>query len=391
MISKFIGGILLIVGTSIGAGMLALPIANAEIGFWYSSLWLCGCWMLMTTGAFLLLEVTLYLPPGTHMVSMAAATIGKSGLLITWITYLLLLYALLCAYISGATDVLQGLLGKMALSPCAGALAIGFTLIFGLIVYRGIREVDWVNRILMFAKLGIYLLLVVFITPYVKPGLLKAIPEQAMHHSVMILITSFGYGIIIPNLRDYFNNDIKKLKKVILIGSLIPLICYIIWNAIIAGALPAHGNNGLISLIHSHQATSTLANLLTYTVQNPMISGLFNAFTSICMLTAFLGVSLSLMSFLSDGLKFQQSGKEGMTLFVLTFLPPLLMVIWFPGAYLFALNYAGYLCVVLLLILPALMVCYGRKHFHKKQHRNLPHWAPYIVIICSLALTLMTL
>ena len=164
-----------------------------------------------------------------------------------------------------------------------------------------------------------------------------------------------------------------------------------IWNAIIAGALPAHGNNGLISLIHSHQATSTLANLLTYTVQNPMISGLFNAFTSICMLTAFLGVSLSLMSFLSDGLKFQQSGKEGMTLFVLTFLPPLLMVIWFPGAYLFALNYAGYLCVVLLLILPALMVCYGRKHFHKKQHRNLPHWAPYIVIICSLALTLMTL
>lgn len=31
--SKFIGGILLIVGTSIGGGMLALPVSTAEVGF----------------------------------------------------------------------------------------------------------------------------------------------------------------------------------------------------------------------------------------------------------------------------------------------------------------------------------------------------------------------
>ncbi len=38
MHSRFLGGILLIVGTSIGGGMLALPIANAASGFWTSSL-----------------------------------------------------------------------------------------------------------------------------------------------------------------------------------------------------------------------------------------------------------------------------------------------------------------------------------------------------------------
>ena len=32
MRSRFIGGILLIVGTSIGGGMLALPVANAAVG-----------------------------------------------------------------------------------------------------------------------------------------------------------------------------------------------------------------------------------------------------------------------------------------------------------------------------------------------------------------------
>ncbi|MCL5271844.1 MAG: tryptophan/tyrosine permease, partial [Gammaproteobacteria bacterium] len=69
MRSRFIGGILLIVGTSIGGGMLALPVANAATGFWQSSIFLVICWAFMTLGAFFILEANLYLPKGKHMVS----------------------------------------------------------------------------------------------------------------------------------------------------------------------------------------------------------------------------------------------------------------------------------------------------------------------------------
>lgn len=31
--------------------------------------------------------------------------------------------------------------------------------------------------------------------------------------AIMILITSFGFAIIVPNLRDYFDDDIKQLEK----------------------------------------------------------------------------------------------------------------------------------------------------------------------------------
>lgn len=88
MKSRFIGGILLIVGTSIGGGMLALPVANAATGFWQSSLFLLICWAAMTLGALFILEANLYLPPGKHMVSMAASTLGGPGLLIAWLSYL---------------------------------------------------------------------------------------------------------------------------------------------------------------------------------------------------------------------------------------------------------------------------------------------------------------
>ncbi len=364
MNSRFIGGILLIVGTSIGGGMLALPIANAAAGFWQSSLFMFFAWLLMTSGALFILEANLYLPRGKHMVSMAYATLGNYGLLVTWLSYLFLLYTLLSAYISGGADVLNFLVAKAGIHLSAWLSGTLFTAIFGFIVYGGIYSVDYANRVLMFGKLGVYCLLVVLITPYIKIDYYQHGDIRLIGGAIMILITSFGFAIIVPNLRDYFDDDVKTLKKVIIIGSMIPLFCYIAWDAVIMGTIPHEGKEGLVELMQNPQATSTLAKLLSMQVNSPLISNLFNFFTSICMLTAFLGVSLCLFSFLADGLKLRPRGQHGAGVFILTFLPPLLIVICYPGAYIHALNYAGYFCVVLLLLLPALMCYFGRKKFN---------------------------
>ena len=389
MRSRFIGGVLLIVGTSIGGGMLALPVANAAIGFWQSSLFLLLCWLLMTLGAFFILEVNLYLPPGKNMVSMAAVTLGKPGLVVAWISYLLLLYTLLSAYISGGADVLGGLLQHLPIHTKPWQLTTLFTLVFGLVVYGGIRAVDLLNRGLMFAKLGVYLLLTLLISPYVDTHHFQGGNAHYITGSVMILITSFGFAIIVPNLRDYFNDDIKTLKKVVLIGSLIPLLCYLAWDAVIIGSLPSEGHHALMTLMQDEHATSSLAIMLSQTVNNSMISSLFNFFTSICMLTAFLGVSLCLMSFLGDGLNMDLKGKPGLGLFLLTFVPPLKIVIYYPGAYIHALNYAGFLCVVLLLLLPALMSYFGRKHFTPAFVVPGGKTSQLVVMICSFILLLI--
>lgn len=363
MISKFIGGVLLIVGTSIGAGMLALPMANAAAGLVPSSIALLGCWLIMTIGAFLILEVNLYVPSGGHMLTMAHKTLGKPGLLVTWASYLLLLYALLSAYISGGADVLQSFFALTPIKLQDWQSTCLFTFVFGIIVYGGIQQVDWANRVLMFGKLGIYLLLVILISPSVNLDYWAHNEPSAVPSTFMILITSFGFAIIVPNLREYFNHDLKQLKYVILIGSLIPLVCYFAWDAVIMGTLPASGSDGLMSLTNNPHPTTSLANQLAHAIHNSTIDRLFRTFTSICMLTAFLGVALCLTSFLSDGLNFNRRGKQGLALALLTFAPPLGLVLFFPGAYLSALRYAGMVCVILLIVLPALMALLGRKKF----------------------------
>lgn len=386
MQSKFLGGVLLIVGTSLGGGMLALPMVNAATGFWQSSLFLLLSWLAMTLGALFILEVNLLLPPGKHMGSMAYATLGKVGYLFTWLSYIFLLYSLLAAYISGGGDIFRHLFESIHIDLYPWQACLLFTMVFGFIVYGGIRKVDLLNRALMFGKLGVYLLLVILISPYIKPPNLVDGDYRNITHSVMVLITAFGFAIIVPNLRSYFNDNIPALKKVLYIGSFIPLACYLAWDAVIIGSVPSNGEGGLSSLVHSERAVSSLAVILSTTINNNFISSCFDFFTSICMLTTFLGVSLSLMTFLADNLNMQQTGKQGLGLFLLTFMPPFFLIIYYPGIYLVALNYAGVFCVILLLLLPALMSYYGRKKFTSSYQVPGGSFTNFFVILISVLL-----
>lgn len=359
--SKFIGGILLIIGTSIGGGMLALPVSTAEVGFSHSILFLFLCWLIMTCGALLILEVNMRLPAGSNMVTMAKSTLGLPGQIIAWVTYLFLLYTLLAAYISGGGDVFNGLLQRFDLSVAPWITSVLFTLLFSSIVYSGIQTVDYVNRGLMFGKLSIYALLLLIISPHSHMSTLNGGSMSAITGCLMILIASFSFASIVPSLRDYFADDIKSLYRVIIYGSFIPLLCYIAWDGVIMSVISREGNDGLLALAHTEHATSGLTHALNNAVQSSWITGFFGFFTSICMITAFLGVSIGLFDFLADGFALAKKGAQGKRTLALTFIPPMIVVLINPGIYLKALNYAGICCIVLLLLMPTLMAWQSRK------------------------------
>lgn len=366
---RLIGGILLIIGTAIGGGMLALPIATSSLGFVHSSLLLFFCWFMMTASAFLILEVNLWLPADSNIISMAKSTLGKKGEMVAWVTYLLLLYSLLAAYIAGSGDFIKNLFNFIHITLPDWIMLTLFTFTFGCVVYRGIKSVDMLNRFLMFVKLGSFLILVSFVMPHVYIPKLTGGGFNSITGSITVAMTSFGYSIIIPSLRSSFNNNVMKLRLAIIIGSLIPLICYIVWDLAIMGVIPREGDHGLISMLHSNRSTSEFVNQLSALLQQNTITTFARIFTTICLLTSFLGVSLCLSDFLTDGLRSMKTVKSKLTIHGLTFLPPLLIVLFYPGIFITALSYAGIFCTVLLVLLPALMVWHGR--YHKQMPDNI--------------------
>lgn len=352
---KMLGGILLIAGTCIGGGMLGLPIATAKSGILHSGLLFFGCWILMTFTALLTLEVNLCFPKNSNVISMAEATLGKPGAFICWTVYLLFLYALVSAYIAGGQDVLHSLLAKIGITLPIWICGVIFVFLFGFIVSAGIKHVDIFNRLLMILKLGTVFLLMLTISMHIDKDNYISGQIQYLLPAVTVAITSFGFSIIVPSLRTYFEDDIKKLRLAILIGSFLPLLCYLAWDAVIFGLVPLAGDFGLGRLINANQPISSLLESINYYIPSEYIHLLSSTFTSICVLTAFACVSLGLSDYLADGFKVIKEGRGKWLVTTATFVPPFLVVLFYPKAFILLLSIAGLLCVLLQALLPALM------------------------------------
>ena len=358
--NQLVGGILLIVGTCIGGGMLALPVTNGPVGFVNSSLFLLLIWLIMAVGALLILEINLWLPEHSNIVSMAKKTLGKPGQVMTWVIYLFLFYALLSAYISGGADILQSILAAIHLYIPYWLSMILFTGGVACIIYKGIFIVDTVNRGLIYSKFLVYFILVFTILPRIELPNLAAGNSKYISGMVLVLLTSFGYSTLIPSLRTYFKGNVKNLRKAVIIGSFIPLVFYILWDLIIIGVIPQGGEAGLIALLHSNSPNSGLAADIQYRLSNDWVTGFYRFFTSVCILTSFLGVSLCVFDFLADGLKLKKKGQQGLGILAATFIPPAIIVLFYPGIFIQALGHACAAIVVLLLLMPVMMAWSGR-------------------------------
>lgn len=356
---KILGGILLVSGTTIGAGMLALPIATGLAGFYPSLVLFSAYWLFLTFTAFLMLEVALWMPPNANLISMARQTLGRWGEGLSWIVYLYLLYALLTAYLAGGGAILLDLIASIRQTsiPLWGGPLLVMAL-FSLFVYKGHGPVDIINRILMAGLVLAYFLLVAGLAPHVNATLLQRADWSALLIGSSVVATSFGFHIIIPSLVAYLERDVSKLRWSILIGSLVPLIVYIVWEMVALGILPLEGTNGLNS---GYQNGSNGATLLADFLKNPSVVWIARLFSLFAIVTSFLGVSLSLNDFLADGFKIKKTRPGRLLLYAMTFLPPLTIALYDPRAFLSALEYAGAFGVVILLgLLPALMVWRGR-------------------------------
>nr|NGX51671.1 Tyrosine-specific transport protein [Chlamydiota bacterium] len=65
-----LGGSLLVAGSCIGAGMLALPIVTGMVGFFPSFIMFIVAWLFMTTTALLIVEVLGWFKEPVNMISM---------------------------------------------------------------------------------------------------------------------------------------------------------------------------------------------------------------------------------------------------------------------------------------------------------------------------------
>ncbi|CAN6476669.1 unnamed protein product [Victoria cruziana] len=237
--------VFLVAGTTVGAGILAIPAVTQESGFLASSMTCIFCWLYMVVTGLLIAEVNVNTmcelgSGGVSLVSMAMRTLGKLGV-------------------------------QRSTFYCRWESALLFTSIFGSICYFG--------------------------------------------------------------------------RTAIVLGTAIPLVLFLIWDAVILGTVPHLAANNSEILDPLQQLRSS----------NGLIGPVVELFSLLAIGTSYIGFVLGLSDFLSDLLK-QPAGQNRPLPYLLTIFPPLVLALLDPEIFFRALDFAGtYGVLVLFGVLPAAM------------------------------------
>ncbi|WP_439257534.1 aromatic amino acid transporter [Lonepinella sp. BR2271] len=367
--NKTLGSTLLVSGTMIGAGMLAMPLTSAGIGFTFTFVLLGTLWFLLTYSALLFVEIYQTAEPDAGIGTLSAQYFGKAGRIISTAILMIFLYALLAAYVTGGGNILASLLTQISDSESTSKISIVlFTLIFGAFVVIGTRSVDVINRLLFYIMVAALVFVLMLMSPKISVDNLMAMPiDNALLISASpVFFTAFGFHGSIPSLNAYLGGNVKSLRIAILTGSFITLVIYILWQ------LSTHGVLSQSLFLDILQKDPTLNGLVTATKEitgSQAISNTVKIFSALALITSFLGVSLGLFDCIHDLLKRTLHRSAGRVMLgLLTFLPPMLFALFYPQGFILALSYAGQMFAFYAVVLPAVLTWKARQ-----KYPNLPY------------------
>ncbi len=361
-----VGGTLLIAATTIGVGMLGLPVATGPGGFVPATFVYILTWFFMLCTGLLLLEVCTWMPAEANLITMTHRLLGPVGKAVCWVVYLFLFLTAMIAHVSAGGSTLVDILNlSFGLAMPQSIAMVVYVLIFSPIVYLGTRSVDRFNLLMMTGVLITYVLFIVLSAGKVDVNLLKFADWSKAWPALPVLFTAFTYQLIIPTLMTYMNRDVKKVRLSIILGSSIPLVVYLIWELLILGIIPVD------TLIQAKARGETAVMPLKELLQNPWVFKIGSWFAFLVLTTSYIALSLAFLDFVADGLKIKKEGIKKVALCMGIFIPPMVVAMLYPDIFIIALEYAGGIsCALLFGLLPPVMVWVGR-YLKKYEHKNI--------------------
>lgn len=369
MKNKILGSALIIAGTTIGAGMLAMPLTSAGMGFGMTVVLLGGLWALLTYTGLLFMEVyQTAKEKEVGVATLAEQYFGMTGRGLATFSLLVLLYALLAAYITGGGSLLSGILpvmGDEATTSKVGILL--FTFILGTFVVIGIKGVDGITRLMFLGKIVAFIFVLLMMLPKAKLENLTAVPldNLLVISAIPIFFTSFGFHVIMGSINSYLDADIRKIRLAVLIGTLIPLSAYLLWQLATHGVL---SQGEFVALVKQDPTLNGLVKATAQITGSTILGEAVRLFSALALITSFLGVAMGIFEGVGDLLKRFNLPSNRVVLTPLTFIPPLVFALFYPNGFIAALGYAGLLFAFYGLILPI-----GLAWKARQLHPNLPY------------------
>lgn len=354
-----IGSIFIVAGTAIGAGMLALPLVLAQFGLLLTILIMFSIWSIMYYVSLVVVELNLQEGHGLTLIQLGKRFSGHTAQSIALICLKVLTFSLLAAYIDGGASIIQKLLMTFTDAQYdIRFIIILFTSALILLFLFSTRWIDYVNRLLFFALIASFCLLIFGLLTKIDISKLPINPMElnfdAWRIALPVVFTSFGYQMVIHSLTTYCKNDKIQLKRVFFLGSLIPTFVYIIWTTCVLGVLYLEDPVVFQQILKGKAAIGDVVLALSH-ILNAASIHLFSTITSLlAIFTSIIGVGLGLKDSWKIILikKIKNPTTHSFATVFITFIPSLLAVLFIQNAFIKALSFAGMISAILAVLLP---------------------------------------
>ncbi|MEZ9243389.1 amino acid permease [Vibrio lentus] len=348
---KLFGSSLILSGTALGAGMLAIPMVLAQFGFMISSVLMLLIFIGTTYSALLLAEACTKTKDNSGMSSVAYLTLGSKGKHFINALFYLLLVCMLIAYILGVGDIIHKLLLDVGVDVSASVAYTVFSLLMGVIVVAGKSYIDKLNRGLFIMMVVMLFIVIASLFSNIRLDYLTQASKYTANDVVQysaVIFTSFASMVVIPSLVIYNREATQKqIRNMILLGSVIPLICYLTWLFAIIG------NLGTDAISQFHNISELIS---AFSGQSSWLKVVIALFSALALVTSFLGVSMALYDQNKDAV----TNNKALA-YALTFVLPLVLAELFASQFVSMLDYAGMVLVFLAIWGPLAMVVKVRR------------------------------
>jgi len=209
--------------------------------------------------------------------------LGNKG---KWVMYGALffsLYGALFAYIQGAGIVLVSFLG---LRQELGTYI--FFMVLSLVLALQFKNFEKFQEIFTSLKVIIVVIISVVALFFIHPQHLTTIHWSHFFLPYGVILFAFVGASCIPEIEMELKNNKKLLKKAIIVGSIMPIILYIIFTFVVMSVVGL----GEFELLGPNQRIATVA-LSMYSL--PWLGILANILAVLAMFTSFLTISLALI------------------------------------------------------------------------------------------------
>lgn len=344
-------GIFLFAATIIGAGILALPIAAANSGLFPIIFVLVIIAAMSIFSALYIAEAVLTTEGVHHLPTLAEKYLGRIGQLVMLAGVVIYIYGALTGYLSAGGQLFNNLSNGVV--PVWLGVLIYF-LFASLIVHLGLKLVSQVESYLFVGMLILLGLLMTMALANVRVSLLlEANWSSTLGIFGVVLFANVGHSII-PSIAAGLDRK-RDINKIAVWGVVIPLILYILWCVVVIGVVPRA--NLLTAKTAGQPATIPLG-----IIAGTSIALLGSVFAVLSTMTSYIGFGFSLKEIYHDTAGSLNKSLEPVLATGLVVIPPLVITLLEPGAFIKALDIAGtYGGGVFVGILPVLIVLKARK------------------------------